>query len=131
MFLQAIGVTPHPVYLGEMIATYWLIAIYGEDTVLKAVRNGTIDSLIDNATKPGMESKLSEALLVVHNGASFSDKEVTEAVNVEFDILSHLARNQGKTTEVEPWLEYADVAYSSMGINMDTKYFEKNLERSV
>lgn len=130
-FMEALGWTPQPVYLGEIIAINWLNSVFGEEEVLRATKNGEIGALVDQATKSGMEKKLSDAMIMVHNGFSFTDEEITEAVNVEFDILSHVAQSQKKGDEANYWLQYANAAYGSIGINMDTKYFEDLLERSV
>lgn len=114
-----------PVYVGEVMAVGWLIEIFGENAIFTATRNATFDALIDGSTKDGMEAKLSTALVMVHNGGHGHD--LTELVNVEYDILAHLAKNKGMGRELKSRLSTIATLYQGWNIDMDTKYLEKLL----
>ena len=79
--------------------------------------------MIDASTKDGMSKKLNLALALAHDG-----KELDTTVNVEFDILSHLARNEGKEKEAASLLKKDEALYASLGVKLDTKYFNKLLK---
>ena len=121
--LQNMGLQPHPVYIGEIVAIQWLIAIYGEDAVLTAALNGDFVSMIDSATKPGMHDKLSTALLIAHAGST-TDSETTEAVNVELDILAHIARNEHKEEAVLGCWGLAQQVYADITMAIDAEYID-------
>ena len=125
-FMRATGQNPRPSYIAELNVANWLVAVFGEEEVLGATREGRIESLVDKATKPGMGEKLNMAL------QAFSDAEnvgeATEVANVVYDILTHLAINESKAEDVIPLLEYAESNYAGIGVNIDTAYFKKLLE---
>lgn len=112
-----------PGYQIAILATEWLIAIFGEDEYYKAVHDGVAEQMIDNATRDGLGKKLNYAMILAH-----SKKFPSEELNVIYDILAHLANNTGKTAPAKDLLQKDVLLFSYAGIDIDTKYFEKLLK---
>lgn len=122
---NANGLNARPAYIGEMLAAQWLIKCYDEATVVKATINGSLDSLVEDATKPGMAKKLSHALALAHNNYSDNASKLAEMINVEYDILAHLAKNLGRTQEVTATLQLAQDIYADLDAKLDMEYFRR------
>lgn len=124
--LEAAELQNTPVYVGEILAVTWLMDVYGEQEIVKATCDGRLNELVDEATKPGMADKLSQALIIVHT-SSGNTTQLTEAANVEYDILSHVAVSRGRCDAVKNRLLMANLVYASAGINLNLNYFNELL----
>ncbi len=113
-------------YPDEGIAISWLIAIFGEDEVLHAARDGMLQTMIDEATKPGLGNTLEEALTYLHYGDKKKAPEMAFAANTMCDILAHLAASKG--ADVSTLLSSTKEIYSKTGINIDARYVESKLK---
>ncbi|MBR6505787.1 hypothetical protein IKT18_03070 [Candidatus Saccharibacteria bacterium] len=116
-------------YPQEMVVTMWLFSVYGEKEVIQAVRTGEIYSLLDNSTKPGMGKKLDDALIYLYSGDQKDSRGRTAAANTVYDILAHATIQAEKADEVEYLYETAKIVCDTIGIEIDTKYFDNMLSR--
>ncbi|MBR6505786.1 hypothetical protein IKT18_03065 [Candidatus Saccharibacteria bacterium] len=112
------------IYPHQMTAAIWLIAVFGEDTVVNAAREDRLEELIDSNTRPGMGAKLEEALNAINLGG-----DQNRATNAIYDILANVTVGAGKKLEdVDYLLDYVNDLSKLEGTKIDSSYMRKVLQ---
>ncbi len=128
IFMDNVGYTmEETIYPHQMTVATWLIAVFGEDAVVNAVREDRFDELIDVNSKPGMGTKLEEALTALNLGG-----DPDRATNAIYDILAHVTIGAGKKLEdVDYLLDYVKELSKLEGTKIDSSYIRKVLQKKA